>query len=102
MTAPSRDSWEFSKVKVNGVDKDVLNDTISVNPVEFFNAPVETAECLSNIGVTGDLACPVNKVLAEDADPGRRQDQPLRLRHDGRLSAMRDRTSAQVRQDDPA
>jgi len=50
-----------SKVKVNGVEKDLLNDTISVNPVDFFNAPVETAECLSNIGVTGDLACPKKK-----------------------------------------
>jgi hypothetical protein len=37
--------------------------TISVNPVEFFDAPVETAECLSNTGVTPSLACPVNKVL---------------------------------------
>jgi hypothetical protein len=32
--------------------------TISVNPADFFNAPIETAECLSNIGVTPDKACP--------------------------------------------
>jgi len=65
-----------SKVKVNGVDKDVLNDTISVNPVEFFNAPVETAECLSNIGVTGDLACPVNKVLPKTPTPAGAKTSP--------------------------
>ncbi|HSY87426.1 MAG TPA: hypothetical protein VLA85_12725, partial [Verrucomicrobiae bacterium] len=34
--------------------------TISVNPVEFFRAPVETAECLSNRGVTPDKACPIS------------------------------------------
>ena len=45
-------------VGVDSVDKKLLNDTISINPVEFFNAPVETAECLSDIGVTPDLACP--------------------------------------------
>jgi hypothetical protein len=33
--------------------------TISVNPADFFNAPIETAECLSNIGVTPDKACPL-------------------------------------------
>ncbi len=32
--------------------------TISVNPADFFNAPVETPECLSNLGVTAALACP--------------------------------------------
>ena len=33
--------------------------TISVNPADYFNAPIETAECLSNIGVTPDKACPL-------------------------------------------
>jgi hypothetical protein len=37
--------------------------TISVNPIEFFNAPRETAECLSNLGVTPNLACPTNGKL---------------------------------------
>ena len=32
--------------------------TISVNPVEFFSAPVETAECLSNLEITPQAACP--------------------------------------------
>ena len=32
-------------------------DTISVNLDDFFNAPVETAQCLSNLGVTPDKAC---------------------------------------------
>jgi cell migration-inducing and hyaluronan-binding protein len=36
-------------------------ETISVNPVAFFDAPVETAECLSNLGVTADKACPAKK-----------------------------------------
>src|SRR5262249_55137892 len=35
--------------------------TISVNPTEFFKAPVETAECLSNVGVIPDKACPAAK-----------------------------------------
>ena len=65
-----------SKVKVNGVEKDKLNDTISVNPVDFFNAPVETAECLSNIGVTGALACPVNKVLPKTPTPAGAKTSP--------------------------
>lgn len=34
-----------------------LNNTISVNEDMFFSAPVETAECKSNIGINPDLAC---------------------------------------------
>ena len=33
--------------------------TISVNPADYFNAPIETAEYLSNLGVTPDKACPL-------------------------------------------
>ena len=29
-----------------------------MNPADFFNAPMETPECLSNLGVTAALACP--------------------------------------------
>jgi cell migration-inducing and hyaluronan-binding protein len=36
---------------------DPLKQTISVNPDKFFNAPVETAECKSNLGVNPDKAC---------------------------------------------
>ena len=44
--------------------------------MDFFNAPVETAECLSNIGVTGSLACPVNKVLPPTPTPAGAKTSP--------------------------
>lgn len=34
-----------------------LKNTLSINDDMFFSAPVETAECLSNVGVTPKLAC---------------------------------------------
>jgi hypothetical protein len=34
-----------------------LNDTISINEDDFFRAPVETAECKGNLGVSPSLAC---------------------------------------------
>jgi hypothetical protein len=34
-----------------------LNDTISINEDVFFRAPVETAECKGNLGVSPSLAC---------------------------------------------
>ena len=43
---------------LTGLANDAGTGTISVNPIEFFNAPVETAECLSNLGITPNLACP--------------------------------------------
>jgi len=43
--------------------------TISVNPVEFFSAPVETPECLSNAGVTPDKACPATNGGSLPATP---------------------------------
>ncbi len=55
---------------LTGLTNDVSppTGTISVNPVEFFDAPLKTAECLSNLGVTADKACPVsNKLPATDA-----------------------------------
>ena len=79
---------DVRRPRSTAIDKAVPTGTISVNPVEFFNAPVETAECLSNIGVTPRSGLPGEQSLAGDADPGRGQDQPLRLRHDGRLSGQ--------------
>lgn len=34
-----------------------FRDTISVNQDDFFDAPIETAQCLSNLGVTPGVAC---------------------------------------------
>jgi hypothetical protein len=45
---------------LTGLTNDVGTGTISVNPADFFNAPVQTAECDSNIGVSPTLACPKN------------------------------------------
>jgi hypothetical protein len=46
---------------LTGLTNDVspATGTISVNPAEFFNAPVQTAECRSDIGISPTLACPV-------------------------------------------
>ncbi|HEU0154958.1 MAG TPA: hypothetical protein VFQ82_02730, partial [Stellaceae bacterium] len=41
--------------------------TISLNEDQFFSAPVETPECLSNIGVTAANACTAAKVTAPAA-----------------------------------
>jgi cell migration-inducing and hyaluronan-binding protein len=49
---------------LTGLTNDAKTGTISVNPAEYFTAPVETAECLSNLGVTPDKACPVKKTTA--------------------------------------
>ena len=43
--------------------------TISVNPAEYFDAPLKTAECLSNLGVTTAKACPVNNKLPKTDAP---------------------------------
>ena len=50
---------------LTGLTNDVKTGTISVNPAEFFNAPLQTAECLSNLGIsptndkiTPKLPCP--------------------------------------------
>ncbi len=59
------------KVPVNGKTQAAPTGTISVNPVEFFNAPVETAECLSNIRRDAGSGLPGEQSLAGDADPGR-------------------------------
>ena len=37
-----------------------VTGTVSVNPATFFTAPVQTSQCLSDIGVSPSLACPVN------------------------------------------
>jgi hypothetical protein len=42
---------------LTGLTNDANTGTISVNPAEFFNAPIETAECLSNVGVTPTAVC---------------------------------------------
>jgi hypothetical protein len=44
---------------LTGLTNDADTGTISVNPTEFFKAPLETAECLSNVRVTPNEACPV-------------------------------------------
>ena len=36
-----------------------LKQTISINEDQFFDAKVKTSECLSNVGITPDKACPV-------------------------------------------
>ncbi len=63
---------------LTGLTNDVAKPTgtISVNPVEFFNAPVETAECLSDLGVTPDKACPVNGVLPKTPTPATAKTSP--------------------------
>ena len=38
-----------------------LSNTISINEDVFFSAPVETAECKGNLGVSPSLACPKAK-----------------------------------------
>jgi len=50
---------------LTGLTNDAKTGTISVNPAEFFNAPLQTAECLSNLGIspsndkiTPKLPCP--------------------------------------------
>jgi hypothetical protein len=50
---------------LTGLTNDAKTGTISVNPAEFFNAPLQTAECLSNLGIsptndkiTPRLPCP--------------------------------------------
>jgi hypothetical protein len=44
---------------LTGLTNSAKTGTVSLNPVEFFDAPLQTAECLSNIGVTPNLACPL-------------------------------------------
>ena len=50
-----------------------LSNTISINEDVFFRAPVETAECKGNLGVSPSLACP----KANPRHAVNRQDQPL-------------------------
>ena len=56
---------------------DAATGTISVNPIEFFNAPVETAECLSNLGITPNSGLPGEQgQSAGDADRGGAKTSP--------------------------
>ena len=41
--------------------------TISINPDQFFSAPVETPECLSNIGVQPSKTCGITRLTLETA-----------------------------------
>jgi cell migration-inducing and hyaluronan-binding protein len=50
---------------LTGLTNNANTGTISVNPVEYFNAPVQTPECLSNVGVQPTADCTI------------RQDTPL-------------------------
>jgi hypothetical protein len=42
---------------INNWDPPNTTGTVSVNPTSFFTAPVQTNQCLSNVGVTPSLAC---------------------------------------------
>jgi hypothetical protein len=45
---------------LNGLTTDAKTETISLNPIEFFDGPLQTAQCLSNLGVTASKACPAD------------------------------------------
>ena len=61
---------------LTGLTNDAGTGTISVNPADFFNAPVQTAECESNIGITPDKACPVNNKPQSTATPATANTSP--------------------------
>lgn len=56
---------------VNSVkaDQPRLKQTISINEDSFFDAPVKTAECKSNVGIDPNKACPVNGKLPQTETP---------------------------------
>jgi cell migration-inducing and hyaluronan-binding protein len=64
---------------VNSVTADQparLKQTISVNEDSFFDAPVKTAECKSNVGVDPDKACPKQGKLPATPSPSTAMTSP--------------------------
>jgi cell migration-inducing and hyaluronan-binding protein len=53
-----------------------LKQTISVNEDSFFDAPVKTAECKSNVGVDPDKACPKQGKLPATPTPSTAMTSP--------------------------
>ena len=53
-----------------------LKQTISVNEDSFFDAPVKTAECKSNVGVDPDKACPKQGKLPATLSPSTAMTSP--------------------------
>jgi hypothetical protein len=55
--------------KAEGAGPAPPKQTISVNEDSFFDAPVKTAECKSNVGVDADKACPKQGKLPDTPTP---------------------------------